>query len=55
MRDKKFVAIHRGGELSLENHKKLMAWAEKILFIISKKLNLGTIIGIILKIICMFV
>jgi len=25
MRDKKFVAIHRGGELSLENHKKLMA------------------------------
>lgn len=27
MRDKRFVAIHRGGILSPEEHRKLMAWA----------------------------
>ncbi|WP_146201222.1 putative immunity protein [Methanospirillum lacunae] len=27
LRDKRFVAIHRGGNLSPENHRKLMKWA----------------------------
>ena len=27
MRDKRFVAIHRGGHLSPENHRMLMKWA----------------------------
>lgn len=27
MRDKKFVALHRGGELSAEDHMQLMGWA----------------------------
>ena len=26
MRDKGFVALHRGGELSIENHRKLIHW-----------------------------
>ncbi len=43
MRDKKFVAIHRGGELSLENHRKLMAWAiscfERVLIYYNKELD----------------
>lgn len=29
MRDKKFVAVHRGGLLTLDNHRKLMRWAIK--------------------------
>ena len=43
MRDKKFVAIHRGGELSLENHRKLMKWAiscfERVLPYYNKELE----------------
>jgi hypothetical protein len=27
MRDRRFVAVHRGGPLSLEHHRLLMAWA----------------------------
>ncbi len=27
LRDKRFVAVHRGGDLSPENHQKLMEWA----------------------------
>lgn len=29
MRDKRFVAVHRGGPLTKENHLKLMQWARK--------------------------
>lgn len=27
MRDKRFVATHRGGELTVQNHRKMMEWA----------------------------
>lgn len=27
MRDIRFVAVHRGGELTIENHRKMMEWA----------------------------
>jgi hypothetical protein len=27
MRDKRFVAVHRGGELAVQNHRKMMEWA----------------------------
>lgn len=27
MRDKNFIAVHRGGTLTLDNHQKLMRWA----------------------------
>ncbi|MBD2699901.1 hypothetical protein IC229_04595 [Spirosoma sp. BT702] len=29
MRDKRFVAIHRGGSLTKDNHRQLMHWARK--------------------------
>lgn len=43
LRSKKFVAIHRGGELSPEEHIQLMHWAiacyERVLFYYGKKLD----------------
>jgi hypothetical protein len=29
MRDKRFIAVHRGGPLTKENHKKLIRWARE--------------------------
>jgi hypothetical protein len=29
MRDKRFIAVHRGGSLTRDNHNKLIGWAER--------------------------
>jgi len=43
MRDKRFVAVHRGGQLSKEDHRKLMKWArscfERVLLYYGKELD----------------
>ncbi len=43
MRDKKFVTTHRGGQLSIEDHRKLMKWArfcfERVLVYYGKELD----------------
>lgn len=43
MRDKLFIAEHRGGLLSKENHQKLIKWARKcsehVLFLINKDID----------------
>jgi len=43
MRDKRFVAVHRGGLLTKENHRKLIRWArecsEHVLFLIEGNID----------------
>ena len=43
MRDKRFIAVHRGGTLTKDNHQKLMRWArecsEHVLSLIDKTID----------------